>query len=104
MAAFLPYQAYLALMRSFAPAIAGVNRRHLLRQTAEMSRLAASAHLDAFRAQLLPISALAAVLVDAIRGFFFGTGVDAPFFCFGLPPRVLHSIIGSALGAKAGTD
>ncbi len=75
MAAFLPHQAYLTL-----DAIARacyrlrVSKRHLLEwQTAEMSHLAALAHLDAFRAQFFLISALAAVFLLAlsIRGIFW---------------------------------
>jgi cyclic beta-1,2-glucan synthetase len=75
MAAFLPHQAYLA-MDAIGRACyrLGVSKRHLLEwQTAEMSHLAARSHLDAYRAQFLLISALAAIflVVLDVRGFFW---------------------------------
>ncbi len=75
MAAFLPHQAYLALDAIVRGCYRlWVSRRHLLEwQTAELSQLAARAHLDAFRAQFFLISVLAAVFLLAlnIRGFFW---------------------------------
>jgi cyclic beta-1,2-glucan synthetase len=72
MAAFLPHQAYLAL-DAVGRALyrVYVSLRHLLEwQTAEMSHLAARAHVDAFRAQFTLISLLAAMflLLLDIRG------------------------------------
>ena len=91
MAAFLPHQAYLALDAIVRACYRlWVSRRHLLEwQTAEMSHLAARAHLDAFRAQFFLISALAAVFLLAldIPGLFLGTGMDA---------------LSSALGCRSG--
>ena len=90
-AAFLPHQAYLALDAIVRACYRlWVSRRHLLEwQTAEMSHLAANAHLDAFRAQFLLISVLAAVFLLAldIRGIFLGTGMGA---------------LSSALGCRSG--
>src|SRR5947208_4077454 len=72
-----------------------VSKRHLLEwQTAEMSHLAARAHLDAFRAQFLLISALAAISLLAldIRGFFWDPAW-APFLLLWVfAPAVQHWI------------
>jgi len=75
MAAFLPHQAYFAMDAigrvCYRLRISG---RHLLEwQTAEMSHLAAAAHVDAFRAQFFLISAVAAVFMVALdfRGFIW---------------------------------
>ena len=91
MAAFLPHQAYLALDAIVRACYRlWVSRRHLLEwQTAEMSHLAARAHLDAFRAQFFLISALAAVFLLALDfpRLLLGTGMDA---------------LSSALGCRAG--
>jgi cyclic beta-1,2-glucan synthetase len=65
MAAFLPHQAYLTL-DAIARACYRLlfSRRSMLEwQTAEMSHLAAKAHVDAFRAQFFFISMLAAVFL-----------------------------------------
>jgi cyclic beta-1,2-glucan synthetase len=68
MAAFLPHQAYLAAdAASRACYRLTVSHRHLLEwQTAELSNLAAAAHLDSFRAQFFTISAAAATLLFAL--------------------------------------
>ncbi len=68
MAAFLPHQAYVATDAAFRACYRlSVSRRNLLEwQTAELSQLAAAAHLDVFRTQFLAISAAAAVLLLAL--------------------------------------
>ena len=75
MAAFMPHRAYLALDAIVRACYRlTVSKSHLLEwQTAEMSHLAASANVDAFRAQFFFISALAAVfmIVMEIRGFYW---------------------------------
>ena len=75
MAAFLPHQAYLALDAIVRACYRlWISRRNLLEwQTAEMSHLAAKAHLDAFRAQFLLISVLASIflLLLNVRGRFW---------------------------------
>jgi cellobiose phosphorylase len=65
MAAFLPHWTYVAIDAIGRTCYRlWVSRRHLLEwQTAEMSHLAIRTHLDAFRAQFLVISVLAAVFV-----------------------------------------
>lgn len=96
MAAFLPHQAYLALDAiSRAGYRLWVSRRHLLEwQTAEMSHLAARAHLDAFRAQFFLISALAALFLLAldIRGFFWEPAWTPFLLLWVAAPAVQHWI------------
>jgi len=96
MASFLPHQAYLAseaIVRACYRV--WISKRHLLEwQTAEMSHLAARAHVDAFRAQFFLISALAAaflVILD-FRGFFWEPAW-APFLLLWVAaPGVQHWI------------
>jgi cyclic beta-1,2-glucan synthetase len=96
MAAFLPHQAYLS-MDAIARACyrLWVSRRNLLEwQTAEMSHLAARAHLDAYRAQFLAISILAGafLLLLDLRGRFWEPAW-APFLLLWVgAPGVRHWI------------
>jgi cyclic beta-1,2-glucan synthetase len=96
MAAFLPHQAYLA-----ADAIVRVcyrlwvSRRHLLEwQTSEMLHLNARSHLDAFRAQFILISALAALfmLVLDFRGLLWNTAYTPFLLLWVAAPGVQHWI------------
>ena len=109
MAAFLPHQAYLALDAIVRACYRlWVSRRHLLEwQTAEMSHLGIRAHLDAFRAQFLLISVLAAVfcLLLNIRTRTWGTGMGALSSALGCRSRgSTLDRLATARGAKAGAD
>jgi cyclic beta-1,2-glucan synthetase len=96
MAAFLPHQAYFsadAIVRACYRLT--VSHRNLLEwQTAELSHLAAAAHLDQFRAQFLAISAPTAALLFALSlRPQWGDSPWTPFLLLWIAaPAVLHWI------------
>ncbi len=97
MAAFLPHQSYLSL-DAIIRALYRVqfSKRRLLEwQTAESSHLAARSHLDAYRAQFILISVLAAVLLVALdlRGFYWETAYS-PFLLLWVSAPAIQYWIG----------
>jgi cyclic beta-1,2-glucan synthetase len=96
MGTFLPHQAYVAADAAFRVCYRlRVSKRNLLEwQTAEMTILATAAHLDAFRAQFLVISGVAAVFLTVltVRGAAWDTA-GIPFLLLWVAaPAVLHWI------------
>jgi cyclic beta-1,2-glucan synthetase len=96
MGAFLPHQAYFALDAIVRACYRlRVGRRHLLEwQTAEMSHLAAAAHVDSFRAQFFLISLVAAVFLLAlsIRGYSWDPAWSPFLLLWVAAPAVQHWI------------
>ncbi len=96
MAAFLPHQAYLVLDAIVRACYRlRVSKRHLLEwQTAEMTRLSARSHLDAFRVQFFLIAALAAAFLLALtfRGNFWEPAWTPFLLLWVAAPAVQHWI------------